>query len=330
MTGKKGASADRAVELRRRSRKGNSHRETAGWMPRIESAQNLEATLAEIVTALRASGGAAAPALATPSQAAVTLPASGEASSCCAIPSSSEARQADEMHGTGRTDIVALSLEARQTAGIGADGAPPGCAVCRLAHRSTERSLKAFFAEFVNDPEVRARFRKSRGFCREHTPLLRAAAMRWRSISTWICRRGAAALALPCARLERLSVRALVFAGQRDRLPLLRRRDGSGDSLFRGARQRAFARSRPLADASREQRTLRAPRRAGRSGLAPGGRRTAPGDGSGADGRAFRRAIGVRAQERLPLPHRTLGRRRDAWRRALLRLRREIVSHPLR
>jgi hypothetical protein len=48
----------------------------------------------------------------------------------------------------------------------------PHCALCRLAHRSAERSLRAFFTEFVNDPEVRVRFRKTRGFCREHTPLL--------------------------------------------------------------------------------------------------------------------------------------------------------------
>ena len=36
------------------------------------------------------------------------------------------------------------------------------------------RSLRAFFTEFVNDPQVRLRFRKARGFCREHTPLLSA------------------------------------------------------------------------------------------------------------------------------------------------------------
>ena len=46
------------------------------------------------------------------------------------------------------------------------------CALCRLADRSAERSLRAFFSEFVNDPAVRVRFRKSRGFCREHVPLL--------------------------------------------------------------------------------------------------------------------------------------------------------------
>ena len=48
----------------------------------------------------------------------------------------------------------------------------PQCAMCRLSDRSTRRALRAFFSEFVNDPQVRARFRKSRGFCRAHTPLL--------------------------------------------------------------------------------------------------------------------------------------------------------------
>ena len=48
----------------------------------------------------------------------------------------------------------------------------PYCALCHLAQRSAERSLRAFFTEFVNDPQVRVRFRKARGFCREHTPLL--------------------------------------------------------------------------------------------------------------------------------------------------------------
>src|SRR5690348_1238283 len=46
------------------------------------------------------------------------------------------------------------------------------CTLCLLIQRSVTRSLRAFFAEFVNDPGVRVRFRSARGFCREHTPLL--------------------------------------------------------------------------------------------------------------------------------------------------------------
>lgn len=52
------------------------------------------------------------------------------------------------------------------------NGLPALCPLCRLADRSAERSLRAFFSEFVNDPQVRIQFRKSRGFCREHLPLL--------------------------------------------------------------------------------------------------------------------------------------------------------------
>jgi hypothetical protein len=55
-------------------------------------------------------------------------------------------------------------LEARQSA----------CALCRLITRSVERSLRALFAEFVNDPPVRARLRRAQGFCAVHTPLLAA------------------------------------------------------------------------------------------------------------------------------------------------------------
>jgi hypothetical protein len=46
------------------------------------------------------------------------------------------------------------------------------CALCILVQRSMTRSLRAFFAEYVNDLEVRVAFRKARGFCPEHTPLL--------------------------------------------------------------------------------------------------------------------------------------------------------------
>ena len=70
-------------------------------------------------------------------------------------------------------DAVVSSLEPMPSpSGIDVDALAPRCALCRLADRSAERSLRAFFSEFVNDPEVRIRFRKSRGFCRQHTPLL--------------------------------------------------------------------------------------------------------------------------------------------------------------
>ncbi len=46
------------------------------------------------------------------------------------------------------------------------------CPVCTLTDRSVERQVRAFFAEFVNDPAARVRFRQSRGFCVHHTPLL--------------------------------------------------------------------------------------------------------------------------------------------------------------
>jgi hypothetical protein len=48
------------------------------------------------------------------------------------------------------------------------------CAVCLLTRRSVDRSLRSFFAEFVNDPAVRIDFRKAQGFCGVHTPLLAA------------------------------------------------------------------------------------------------------------------------------------------------------------
>jgi len=46
------------------------------------------------------------------------------------------------------------------------------CPICTLEQRSVERQIRAFFAEFVNDPAARAQFRKSRGFCIHHTPLI--------------------------------------------------------------------------------------------------------------------------------------------------------------
>lgn len=48
-----------------------------------------------------------------------------------------------------------------------------GCPVCRLAERSAERYLDGLLYEAVLDPAVRTRLRRSRGFCREHTAMLR-------------------------------------------------------------------------------------------------------------------------------------------------------------
>jgi len=43
-----------------------------------------------------------------------------------------------------------------------------GCPVCRLSLRSVSRYLDALSYENVNDPEVRATLRRSRGFCNHH------------------------------------------------------------------------------------------------------------------------------------------------------------------
>lgn len=52
------------------------------------------------------------------------------------------------------------------------DAASIVCPVCTLTRRSIERQVRAFFTEFVNDPAARIRFRQSCGFCPQHTPLL--------------------------------------------------------------------------------------------------------------------------------------------------------------
>ncbi len=46
--------------------------------------------------------------------------------------------------------------------------AQPGCAVCRLILRDTERYLDGLLWENVNDPGVRQSIRQAQGFCREH------------------------------------------------------------------------------------------------------------------------------------------------------------------
>ena len=46
--------------------------------------------------------------------------------------------------------------------------AQPGCAICRLAARTAARQLDIISYESVNDIELRAKLRESRGFCRKH------------------------------------------------------------------------------------------------------------------------------------------------------------------
>src|SRR5579862_8239193 len=48
----------------------------------------------------------------------------------------------------------------------------PDCALCRRAACSVQRGLKSFFAEFVNDPQVREGWRAARGFCAQHVALV--------------------------------------------------------------------------------------------------------------------------------------------------------------
>ena len=45
----------------------------------------------------------------------------------------------------------------------------PGCALCRLEAVTTERFLDGLLYGQVNDPELRDRIRRARGFCPEHT-----------------------------------------------------------------------------------------------------------------------------------------------------------------
>ncbi|MBM4435736.1 MAG: hypothetical protein FJ029_00580 [Actinobacteria bacterium] len=46
--------------------------------------------------------------------------------------------------------------------------ARPGCPICRLAARRAQRFLDAYCYEHVNDDDLRALIRSSRGFCRRH------------------------------------------------------------------------------------------------------------------------------------------------------------------
>jgi uncharacterized protein DUF6062 len=54
----------------------------------------------------------------------------------------------------------------------------PGCAVCRSGAATARRYLESLCWEFINDPPVRSRLRKSLGFCRGHAYQLDAQASR--------------------------------------------------------------------------------------------------------------------------------------------------------
>jgi hypothetical protein len=86
------------------------------------------------------------------------------------------ARAADVTPPPPREAALAEVVAALRECGATAAGAAPAiafrCAICGLAEQSAARSLRALFAEFVNDPKTRLRFRAARGFCREHTPIL--------------------------------------------------------------------------------------------------------------------------------------------------------------
>jgi len=47
-----------------------------------------------------------------------------------------------------------------------------GCPACRLADRASRRFLDTLLYEQVTDPLTRARLRRARGFCREHTEIV--------------------------------------------------------------------------------------------------------------------------------------------------------------
>ena len=48
-----------------------------------------------------------------------------------------------------------------------------GCPICRLVYKATDRYLDALLYEAVLDPQVRAKLKRSRGFCPEHAEMLR-------------------------------------------------------------------------------------------------------------------------------------------------------------
>jgi len=48
----------------------------------------------------------------------------------------------------------------------------PGCMLCRLVREATRRYLEHLLYENVNDPGLRAQWRKARGFCHRHAWML--------------------------------------------------------------------------------------------------------------------------------------------------------------
>lgn len=50
--------------------------------------------------------------------------------------------------------------------------AKPGCPICRMIYKQTDRYLDSLLYEAVLDPDVRAKLKRSRGFCAEHVGML--------------------------------------------------------------------------------------------------------------------------------------------------------------
>jgi hypothetical protein len=90
------------------------------------------------------------------------------------------------------------------------------CVLCTLRLRSTLQALRAFFREFVNDPALRAELRAAGGFCPAHSDLI---ASTGDALGTAIVYADLAA-----ALRERFESRS--FAGRR---PGAARRAGAGD-----------------------------------------------------------------------------------------------------
>lgn len=155
------------------------------------------------------------------------------------------------------------------------DPALPDCPLCRLVRRSVERSLRVFFAEFVNDPQVRLSFRSAGGFCPAHTPLLAslgdalAVAILYHDLADqartrWESKRGGEGTRLPwprsrratptvpcpaCSAAEDASARyaAALAAGLED--PALWQRLESGTGLCVAHVEEILARAKPAAAA---------------------------------------------------------------------------------
>lgn len=80
--------------------------------------------------------------------------------------------------------------------------ATDGCPICRLSERAVNRYLDGVLYEFVNDPGVRARLRRSYGYCNEHAWRLVGLAG-GNALAIAVIHRDLVSVAL--ARLERLT-----------------------------------------------------------------------------------------------------------------------------